>query len=56
MRIYNKIVDDADVIGPTLMHKILKTAVYGIEELREVQNTADQLKVFTGHDQNYEEY
>ena len=52
----NKIVDNTDVIGPTLMHTMLKTAVYGIEELRAVQNTADQLKVFTGHGQTYEEY
>ena len=56
VRQYNKIVDNADVIGPTLMHTMLKTAVYGIEELRAVQNTADQLKIFTGHGQTYEEY
>ena len=56
MRKYNKIVDDVDVIGPTLMHTILKTTVYGIEELRAVKNTADQLKVFTGHGQTYDEY
>ena len=38
------------------MHTMLKTAVYGIEELRAVQNTADKLKVFTGYGQTYEEY
>ena len=38
------------------MHTMLKTAVYGIEELRAVQNTADQLKIFTGHGQTQEEY
>ena len=48
VRQYNKIVDDVDVIGPNLMHTMLKTAVFDIEELRAVQNTADQLKVFTG--------
>ena len=51
VRQYNKIVDNTDVIGPTLMHTMLKTAVYGIEKLRVVPNTADQLKVFTGHGQ-----
>ena len=38
------------------MHTMLKTAVFDIEELRAVQNTADQLKVFTGKGQTYEEY
>ena len=56
VRQYNKIVDEVDVIGPNLMHTMLKTAVFDIEELRAVQNTADQLKVFTGKGQTYEEY
>ena len=56
VRQYNKIVDEVDVIGPTLMHTMLKTAVFDIEELRAVQNTADQLKLFTGKGQTYEEY
>ena len=38
------------------MHTMLKTAVFDIEELRAVQNTADQLKLFTGKGQTYEEY
>ena len=56
VRQYNKIVDDVEIIGPNLMHTMLKTAVFGIEELRAVQNTADQLQVFTGKGQTYEEY
>ena len=35
---------------------MLKTAVFDIKELRAVQNTADQLKLFTGKGQTYEEY
>ena len=45
-----------DVIGPNLMHTMLKTSVFDIEELRAVQNTADQLKVFTGKGQTNEKY
>ena len=56
VRQYNKVVDEIDVIRPNLMHTMLKTAVFGIEELRAVQNTADQLQVFTGKGQTYEEY
>ena len=56
VRQYNKIVDNSDVIWPTLMHIILKTAVYIIKELRKVQNSADHLKIFTSHGQTYEEY
>ena len=56
VRQYNKIVDQIDVLGPTLMHTMLKTAVYDIEELRMVQNTADQLKIFTVKGQTYEEF
>ena len=56
VRQYNKIVDAVDVIGPNLMHTMLKTAVYDLPELRAVQNTADQLKIFTGKGQTYEEY
>ena len=54
VRQYNKIVNDVDVIGPNLMHTMLKNAVHGIGELRTVQNTADQLKIFTGKGQTYE--
>ena len=35
---------------------MLKTAVFGTQELRSVQNMADQLKVSTGNYQTYEDY
>ena len=36
VRQYNKIVDDVDVIGPNLIHTMLKTTIFDIEELRSV--------------------
>ena len=56
VRQYNKIVDEAKVIGPELMHTLLKNAAFGILELRQVQDTADPLKVVTGREPTYEDY
>ena len=55
IRLYNKIVDDKKTIGSELMHTLLKNAVNNILELRQVQDTADQLKVVTGSQPTYED-
>ena len=39
-----------------LFHNMLRTAVYGVSDLRTVQDTADQLKVNTGVTQTYDQY
>ena len=43
------------IISLNLMHTMLKTAVWDIEELCIAQTVADQLKVLTGKSQTYEE-
>ena len=57
VRTYNKLVNNKDEeLSFKIQHSLLKNAVHGVEPLRSVQDTADQLKVNTGITQTFEQY
>ena len=48
VRQYNKLVEEEEEIQDKLKHNILKSAVADVAKLRNVQDTADQLRTNTG--------